>query len=127
MTKEFLESLGIADEAAQAVLEECRKEREESEKMLDEEKARGNKLAMDYEIDGLMRDFGARNLKAVKALLDIAAAEESEDFSLSLKNQLEKLKEENGYLFGSDKAPKIVGKSGKSNSDGFGFRFTGVR
>lgn len=123
MTREFLEGLEISEEAIEAILNKA----EEMNRLLEEEKSKGAKMAQDIEIGNVLKQFGAKNDKAVKALLDIAAAENSDDFSLSLKEQLKKLKEENEYLFGDDNTPRIVGRSGKTGENKFGFKFTGVR
>lgn len=127
MTREFLENLGIGEDAAAAILEESQKETRELAAQLEEEINKGNAREKEHLVEEAVRSFGARNVKAVKALLDIDAAEESEDFSLSLQDQLKKLKEENEFLFGDSKAPRVVGQSGKTGGNAFGFKFAGVR
>ncbi len=134
MTREFLEGLGLDGETVEAVLQESSGElsraREEITRLkglLQEEKAKNTEMQRDSQVDQAVRDSGARNLKAVKALLDLAAAADSEDFSLSLEEQLKKLKEENDFLFSGADTPRVIGKSGKAKGSDFKFKFTGVR
>lgn len=69
-----------------------------------------SKLKFDHALDGALTGAKAKNAKAVKALLNSADLKLAEDGSiLGLKEQLEKIKSENDYLFESDqKAPQIV-------------------
>lgn len=46
-----------------------------------------------------VRDANGRNLKAISALLDLDALQNSEDPQAAVQQALEDLKEENGYLF----------------------------
>ncbi len=134
MTREFLEELGLDGETAEAVLRESGSELSRAQEeitrlngLLQEEKAKNAEIQRDSQVYQAVRDSGARNIKAVKALLDLASAADSEDFSLSLEEQLKKLKEENDFLFSGTDTPKIIGKSGKAKDSDFKFKFTGVR
>lgn len=134
MTREFLEELGLDGETAEAVLRESGSELSRAQEeitrlngLLQEEKAKNAEIQRDSQVYQAVRDSGARNIKAVKALLDLASAADSEDFSLSLEEQLKKLKEENDFLFSGADTPKIIGKSGKAKDSDFKFKFTGVR
>jgi hypothetical protein len=67
-------------------------------------------LRFDHALEGALSGAKAKNSKAVKALLDNGSLKMNEDGSiLGLKEQLEKIKSENDYLF-NDVAPtpKIV-------------------
>lgn len=70
-------------------------------------------LKFDHSLEGALTSAKAKNAKAVKALLQADALKLQEDGSiLGLKEQLEKIKAENDYLFESETAvtdPKIVG------------------
>lgn len=63
-----------------------------------------NKIAdMEFNsnLDSLITSTGARNAKAVKALLDLDTIKASKNQDADLKTALETLKSENDYLFGS--------------------------
>lgn len=53
-------------------------------------------------LDSQISSFGAKNSKAVKALLDIDALKDSKNQTEDIKKALEDVKTENDYLFGSD-------------------------
>ena len=53
-------------------------------------------------LDGTITSIGAKNSKAVKALLDIEALKGSKNQTEDIKKALEAVKTENDYLFGSD-------------------------
>jgi flagellar biosynthesis chaperone FliJ len=67
-------------------------------------------LKFDHALDGALVGAKAKNAKAVKALLNANDLKLAEDGSiLGLKEQLEKVKSENDYLFESDNpTPKVV-------------------
>ena len=61
-----------------------------------------------------IKESKAKNAKAVRALLDIEAIKASKNQAADIAAALEKVKEENDYLFTSDEPidnPIIVGKS----------------
>lgn len=53
-------------------------------------------------LDGAITKSGAKNTKAVKALLDIDALKLSKNQDADLTSALENCKKDNGYMFGSD-------------------------
>jgi len=53
-------------------------------------------------LESQINTFGAKNVKAVKALLDIDTLKESKNQEADIKAMLEACKTENDYLFGSD-------------------------
>jgi hypothetical protein len=53
-------------------------------------------------LDGAISESGARNSKAVKALLDLENLKTSKNQADDIKKALEQVKSENGYMFGSD-------------------------
>ncbi len=118
MNRDFLEGLGLDAETAGAVMAEV-------EKCLAEKDAEIEKLRTDGEIDRQLGRLGARNFKAVKALMDMEALKDGD--TQKILEQLEKLKEENGFLFDDKKTPRVAAQSGSGRSGGFGFKFTGVR
>ena len=56
----------------------------------------------DSVLDGAISESGARNSKAVKALLDLENLKTSKNQADDIKKALEQVKSENGYMFGSD-------------------------
>lgn len=52
-------------------------------------------------LDGAISESGARNSKAVKALLDLENLKTSKNQADDIKKALEQVKSENGYMFGS--------------------------
>ena len=67
-----------------------------------------------------INSVGAKNVKAVKALLDIDTLKESKNQEADIKALLETCKEENDYLFGSDEPIKnpVAPTSGKGEGEG---------
>jgi hypothetical protein len=67
-------------------------------------------LKFDHALEGALTSAKAKNVRAVRALLKADDLKLAEDGSLvGLKDQLEKIKSENDYLFDSDTpTPKIV-------------------
>ncbi|MGN0657845.1 MAG: phage scaffolding protein [Ruminiclostridium sp.] len=70
-------------------------------------------------IDSAVAGSGARNVKAVKALLDLDTLRKSKNRSEDIKAEIEKVKTENAYMF--EDAPKITtgvpsGNGGKKMS-----------
>ncbi|MGN0553467.1 MAG: phage scaffolding protein [Oscillospiraceae bacterium] len=71
----------------------------DSKKQLDE-------LRFNHAIDGALSSAKAKNIKAVKALLETDKLKLNKDGSLTgLSEQLEKIKSENDYLFETENAP----------------------
>lgn len=67
-------------------------------------------LRFDHALDGALNGVKAKNSKAVRALLNTELLKLAEDGSISgLKEQLEKVKSENDFLFENDQpTPKII-------------------
>ena len=76
-------------------------------KTIDEYNGKIVTMQKDYAIDLALREAGARNAKAVKALLDAKSINVSENGIVGLKEQLESIKAENDFLF--NPKPKIPG------------------
>lgn len=65
-------------------------------------------MEFDYLLEGHIQSAKARNIKAVKAQLDIDTLKASKNADADIKAAIEKVKAENDYLFDSDKpAPTI--------------------
>lgn len=71
-------------------------------------KAEIERLQFGYILDGAIKASGAKNSKAVKALLDSDGLKLNGESIVGLDEQLKSIKEENGYLFNDDKQPTIV-------------------
>ncbi len=69
-------------------------------------------------LDAAITKSGARNEKALKALLDIDTLKASKNQTEDINAAIEKVKAENDYLFeGSKPVPNIVAKGGSTPSD----------
>ncbi|MTI62268.1 MAG: scaffolding protein [Firmicutes bacterium] len=69
---------------------------------------------LDFEIDKYLREEGARNPKAVKALLDLDKVKLEDGKLIGLKEQVDEKKKEEDYLFGE------TGLKGKDHETGDG-------
>ena len=97
-----------------AIIKERDNYKEQSEKVGQDKDAEIAALKLDYEISRALTAAGARNDKAVKALLDDAQIKLEDGKVIGLDEQLEKLRADNGYLFndsGIKPQPKFAGKS----------------
>ena len=86
---------------------------------LADQKAGFDKQLADRDFDellnGAITSSKAKNVKAVRALLDVEAIRASKNQSADIKAALEKVREENDYLFTSDEPidnPDFTGKTG---------------
>lgn len=66
------------------------------------------KLQFDYALDGALSGAKAKNAKAVKALIDVNGLKFNNGEVIGLKEQLEKIKSENDYLFEGEAAPPAI-------------------
>lgn len=94
---EKIESFGDID------VDEIKREVEEYKLKLEEVDAAHKKemegLKQNHSIDLALTNANARNVKAVKALLDMEKLQGSKDFSADLSRMIDGLKESDGYLF----------------------------
>lgn len=112
------------DEAAKAIEGFKALDIEGVKKQADEWKAKAEQAAKDAEkqvyqvryesaLSDALKASKAKNVKAVRALLNEADLKLTDDGLVGLKEQLEKVKPENDYLFESDvSTPKIVSGGG---------------
>lgn len=80
-----------------------------------------NKLAdMEFnsKLESLITGSGAKNAKAVKALLDLESLKTSKNQDVDIKTALDTVKTDNGYMFGANEpfANPIAPTSGKSTT-----------
>lgn len=85
-------------------------------KLQDDMTAQADAFKFDTLLDGAIRDAKGKNVKAVRALLDMDALRESKDQTADIKAALDALAESDGYLF--DTAPADEGGTGITASTG---------
>lgn len=73
-------------------------------KLKDDMAAQADSFRFDSLLDGAIRDAKGKNVKAVRALLDMDSLKASKDQTNDIKAALEKLAESDGYLFDSGDA-----------------------
>lgn len=71
-------------------------------------KADIEKLQFGYILDSALKSAGAKNTKAVKALLNDDGLKLNGESIVGLEEQIKAIKEDNGYLFNDDTQPTIV-------------------
>ncbi|MFN3092130.1 phage scaffolding protein [Bacillus pumilus] len=93
---------------------------EENKKVSEEYQQKLNKQAFDFAIESALRDAKAKNIKAVKANLNVDGLKLSDDKVIGLDEQLTALKESDGYLFETENEspPGLAGRQphGTGNS-----------
>jgi hypothetical protein len=67
--------------------------------------AKINALKFDHALEGALSGAKAKNAKAVKALLDMDGLKLNGEEIVGLNEQLEKIKQDNDFLFEEEKAP----------------------
>lgn len=122
-----IEGLKASAGNAEAIQKAADEWKAKAEKAEADGKARVEAMRFDYTLEKALTAAGARNAKAVRALLDVNGlklAEGAEEIS-GLKEQLEKVKGENDYLFaaaeinGAPKFSKAIEQKQDSSSDDF--------
>src|SRR5690625_3091892 len=97
---EQLEELKKIDaERLQAKIEELQQANEQTKNEYEEKL---QQQAFEHKLHDTMKESGVRNVKAVKALLDVESIKLDGDKLLGLDDQLEQLKETDDYLFRND-------------------------
>ncbi|PYH25658.1 hypothetical protein US8_03461 [Bacillus altitudinis] len=93
---------------------------EENKKVSEEYQQKLEKQAFEFAIESALRDAKAKNIKAVKANLNVDGLKLSDDKVIGLDEQLTALKESDSYLFeeGNDSSPGLAGRQphGTGNS-----------
>lgn len=106
-----LEELGKKAKGNEEMTAEINKLKEENERQKQEYEKQISARERDYALDNLLRTAGARNLKAVKANLELDKIAFKDNKFEGIEDALAKLKESDAYLF-DDGKPK--GKAGLS-------------
>src|SRR5690625_1196654 len=105
---EVLSEQAKGNEDLTAQIEELKQQNEQTAKEYQEKL---EKQAFEHRLHNTLKDEGVRNVKAVKALLDVESIKLDGDKLLGLDDQLKSLKETDGYLFQTeekDEGPTIV-------------------
>ncbi|QII23613.1 scaffolding protein [Bacillus altitudinis] len=93
---------------------------EENKKVSEEYQQKLEKQAFDFAIESALRDAKARNIKSVKANLNVEDLKLAGDKVIGLEEQLAALKESDGYLFETENEspPGLAGRQphGTGNS-----------
>lgn len=121
MKREFLQSLQVGDsalpkEVVDAIMAENGKDIQTHKQAAQQWEEKYNQAVADHsqqlarlEFDGMIKETvnasRGRNLKAITALLDMDALRQSQDPKAAIREAVEQLKKENGYLFDSDPTP----------------------
>lgn len=105
MDKEFLEKLGLAEEAVAAILQE-------QEKTAAAYGAQLQQLQLEHGVQLAVQRHGGRSLKAISALLDMDAIGAEEDISAAAETAVKALKKEHSYLFEAEKPPVYARNTG---------------
>lgn len=107
-------------EGIKAAAEDYKTKYEETQTKAKEEM---EKLQFEHKLEGALSGAKAKNIKAVKALLDMEGLKLNKDEIVGLNEQLEKIKEENSYMFEDDSntkqdPPPFTRPGGKGKQDG---------
>lgn len=113
---ETLKSSTGNSEELKKTIEELQKTNAEQQKTHEAEIAQ---LKLDNAVDAALAAAGAKNIKTVKALLDISKVKQGEDGSLNgLDEQLEAVRKSDGYLFAEKQQPSFKGFQPGASGDG---------
>lgn len=105
-----LEDLGKKAKDNEELTAEIDRLKEENENTAQEWKDKLNKQAFDFQLERKLANAGARNPKAVKALLDTENIKLDGETLLGLDDQLKALQESDGYLFGEEEPAGLRGR-----------------
>ena len=125
MKREFLQSVTVGDmtlpkEVIDAIMAENGRDIELAKQAGSQWEEKYNQAVLDHEkqvkalhlqnaVQAAVTKAGGRNLKAISALLDVESLESEEDLCSALDAAVDKLKQENGYLFHQTAAPYARG------------------
>ena len=98
--------------------------KEENKKATNELQEKLDKQAFDFALEKSLTKAGAKNPKAVKALLNTENIKLDGETLLGLDDQLKQLKESDAYLFGEDEP---AGLKGRKPRDGAGGADPGIK
>jgi len=100
-------------------IEGIKKASDDYKKQYEDTKTKAEKdiadIKFNHDLESMARDYKAKNVKAVLALLDKEALKGSSNRDSDLKTAFEGLNTSDGYLFGSDEANGTGGSLGAGN------------
>ncbi len=108
MDRAFLEGLGLTAETAEAVFTEHQKAQQAWEEKY-------QALQFQAVLESAVAEARGRSSKAIGALLDMDALRTSEDPHKAIRQALQALRQEHGYLFESPRAPAYAPGTGTGN------------
>lgn len=112
-------------DALSAQLEEMKTQYAAERQNLEQQLAQNR---LDNGITVALMQSQARDVAAVKAMLDLSKVAVGEDGTVTgLSDQLEALKQEKAWAFGGEQLTQYTPKDGKEPADAFHFNFAGVR
>ena len=88
-------------------------------------------MAFDRALEGAITNAKGKNVKAIKALLDVDTLKASKNQEADIKTALEGLQKDSGYLFDTGNPPPYAAGTGTGGNTGgdnpFSFNFGGIR
>lgn len=94
MERDFLEQLGLAPEAVDAIWQQRQLEHQEHQKQL-------RLRELEFTLRQAVDRAGGRNLTAIRSLVDEQAVFDSDDMAAAAKAAVDRVKGDNPYLFRS--------------------------
>lgn len=111
MEKEFLESLGLEQDAVTAILAEQEKiETQHAEAMA--------ALRLEHAVEAAVQRAGGRSVPAIRALLDMEDIATAQDLPKALDTALAQLKKDSAYLFEGETPPPYARFTGSADRGG---------
>lgn len=122
---------GFESQDIEGVRKSAREWEEKYNKAVADHKAEMDDIAFHGVLDEVITAAKGKNVKAIKALLDLDALKASKNQAVDAKTAVDALQKENGYLFGDDQVPPPyaagTGSTQPPPAGNFNFGFAGVR
>lgn len=106
-----LEDLGNKVKDNEELTAEINRLKDENKTTREEFEERLQKQAFEFTLERALNQAGAKNLKAVKALIDTEKINLVDGTLIGLDEQLTALKKSDSYLFGEDQPPGLKGRT----------------
>lgn len=124
---------GLKDQDIEGVRKSAKEWEDKYNQAIADHKAQMDDIAFNGVLDEVITAAKGKNVKAIKALLDLDALKASKNQSADAKTAVDALQKENGYLFGDDQVPPPYAGGtggqpyGNPGTGDFNFGFTGIR
>ena len=120
------EQLKTANETIQSYkdmnIEDIKKSAEDYKKKFEDAETKAQEeieaLKFEHSVENALNKAGAKNVKSVKALLDLETLKDSKNVDTDLESQLTALKESDGYLFKDEEPGGTGGSKGNGGKGG---------